>query len=607
MREGKESIKTLDESVEISQSNYKEIWDKVNELVFVIEISKGFVPKNFIDFNNKVCSKLGYSREELIKILPSNVLNLTNIEDKISIFENLSNKRVCDKIELTLKSKDEKRIYAKSNISIFSHEEKDFALVIATDITEYKILEEELKGILNGIPDVIKVYNTDYTISFFNEAGYEFYNKTSEEIKGKMCYEVLSRNEKCLDCSFEEVVATKKMLSRERYIPELNKFMDVCYNPVLGKDGELLFIVERLRDITEKKMLDKITKDSRERYKQIIDNAPDAVIIIVDNKIALANNEACNLFATLYDDLIGSNVYRHFQEKYKKALHKVFRNIISERKIKEIYDYDFYVPNNKLINVQVSYSYILYEGNQAILAAIRDITEMKRDIKKAAELQRSTLQKEFPAQNFIDTMSVYMPAHTISGDFYRIYEINEDFIIGMIIDVRGKGISAALNISAFDILCFQEVNKGHHDPMEIVKNLNKKLVKYYEENYVAVCCFSMDFNSNELRVVGAGINQFLFQKKGESLEEKIVEGSFLGMFDNSEFCEQTIFFESGDKIFFFTDGLDFILEEDKVIQEYMRDASIFEFKNYLDDFLSDSILESGKLKDDCTMVAIEIK
>lgn len=54
MREGKESIKTLDESVEISQSNYKEIWDKVNELVFVIEISKGFVPKNFMDFNNKV-------------------------------------------------------------------------------------------------------------------------------------------------------------------------------------------------------------------------------------------------------------------------------------------------------------------------------------------------------------------------------------------------------------------------------------------------------------------------------------------------------------------------------------------------------------------------
>ena len=39
---------------------------------------------------------------------------------------------------------------------------------------ESEILEKEISGILNGIPDVIKVYNQDYTIAFFNEAGYSF-------------------------------------------------------------------------------------------------------------------------------------------------------------------------------------------------------------------------------------------------------------------------------------------------------------------------------------------------------------------------------------------------------------------------------------------------
>ena len=82
----------------------------------------------------------------------------------------------------------------------------------------------------------------------------------------------------------------------------------------------------------------------------------------------------------------------------------------------------------------------------------------------------------------------------------------------------------------------------HHEPINIVKNLNKKLVSYYEENYIAVCCFSMDFNQNELNVVGAGINQFIFQKKDKKVEEKIVEGSFLGMFENSEFSEADNFF-----------------------------------------------------------------
>jgi|GEM_PF-1314838 len=606
MYEGKGSALVLNKNVELNQSSYKEIWDKINELAFVIELDKEFTPVYFVDFNNKFCSDLGYSKDEFKKVLPSDILKWDNRKGKAEIFRKLIYQKSINKIELILRTKDEKSIFVESDISIFSKGEKNFVLVIATDITERKKLEKELKGILNGIPDVIKVYNTDYTISFFNEAGYNFYKKMPEEVKGKMCYEILARKEKCVDCSFEEVIETKKMLSRERYIPELNKFMDVCYNPVMGEDGELLFIVERLRDITEKKILDKILKDSKERYKQIINSSPDAVVIIVDNKIVLANNETCNIFGISYNKLIGSNVYKHFQEKYKKALHKRFRNIITEKRVKDIYDYEFYLSNDRLVNLQISYSYIMYEGKPAILAVIRDITEMKQELRKAAEFQRSTLQKDFPARKFIDMTSVYVPGNTISGDFYRIYEINENMIVGIIVDVRGKGIAAALNISAFDVLCFQEVAKVH-EPIDIVKNLNEKLIKYYEENYIAICCFSMDFNKNKLKVVGAGINQFLFQKKGQRIEEKIVEGPFLGMFENSEFCEQILSFESGDKVFFFTDGLDFILDEDRIIQEYMEDTSIYEFKNYLDGFLSDSILDAGKLKDDCTMVAMEVK
>ena len=92
-----------------------------------------------------------------------------------------------------------------------------------------------------------------------------------------MCYEILDRKEKCIDCSFEEVMKTKQMITKEKYIPELNKFMDVCYNPVLDEDGDILFIVERLRDITEKKMLHKILQESKERYKQILNSSPDAI------------------------------------------------------------------------------------------------------------------------------------------------------------------------------------------------------------------------------------------------------------------------------------------------------------------------------------------
>lgn len=468
------------------------------------------------------------------------------------------------------------------------------------------ILEKELNGILNGIPDIIKVYNPDYTIAFFNEAGYNFYNRSSSEIKGRMCYEVLNRKDKCLDCSFDEVVQTKQMLSRERYIPELNTFMDVCYNPVFDDDGNILFIVERLRDITEKKFLDKILKDSKEKYKQILNNSPDAIIIIVYNKIVLANYEACKLLGLEYSEIIDSNVYKHFPDKYKKALHKRFRNVMFQKRVRDIDDYEFELGNNKKANLEVSFTYITYDGSPAILTIIRDITEMKKELNRAANLQKKTLQNSFPCEEYVNIVSVYKPAHIISGDFYRIQKIGEDSIVGIVIDVRGKGISAALSISALDILFIQEISDCH-EPIDIVNNLNKKLVSYYEENYIAVCCFSMDFKKNELKVVGAGINRFIFQKKGESVEEKIVKGPFLGMFENSDFSEEIISFDSGDKVFFVSDGLDFIFDRDKIIQRYMGKVSINEFKDYINEFLEDTRLDVGRLEDDCTMIAMEIK
>jgi len=603
MHKDKQESNILDKNININK--YKDIWDKINELAFVMEADEVFVPKCFIDANSKVYSHLGYSKKNFIKEAPSNILIFDKNETDLELYRNIIYKKR-NNVEMILRSKDKKLIYVKANIILFVHNKKNYILTIATDITKNKRLEKELNGILNGIPDVIKVYNPDYTLVFLNEAGYSFYNKSPQEVNGKSCYKLLSKKEKYLKCYLDKVIQTKQIFTTERYLPEMNKFMDVCYNPVLDEDGEILFIVERLRDITEKKILNKILKDSKERYKQILNSSPDPMVIIVDNKIVLANYEACNLIDLDYSELIESNVYKHFQEKYIKPLHKRFRNIISQKEVKGTYDIEFYFSDGKLGNLQISYSYLLYEGSSAILAVIRDITKIKQELKKAAEFQKNTLQKCFPAEEFINIASVYVPANTISGDFYRICKINEKLIIGIIVDVRGKGISAALNISALDVLFLQEVAITH-DPINIVKNLNNKLVSYYEENYIAVCCFKLDFNQNELNVVGAGMNQFFLQKKDQKIEEMIAEGTFLGMFENSEFCEQTISFESGDKIFFFTDGLDFMLDEDKIIQRYMGKVSIYQFKEYIDAFLNDTLLEIGTLKDDSTMIAIEIK
>ena len=232
MYKDKQKSNILDENI----NKYKDIWDKINELAFVMEANEVFVPKCFIDANNKFYSHLGYSKKNFIKEAPSNILIFDKNETGLELYRNLMYKKRHN-VEMILRSKDKKHIYVKANIILFVSNKKNYILTIATDITKNKRLEKELNGILNGIPDVIKVYNPDYTIAFLNEAGYGFYNKILQEVHGNTCYEVLSRKEKCLECSLDEVIETKQMITKERYIPELNTFMDTITIQYLMKMG----------------------------------------------------------------------------------------------------------------------------------------------------------------------------------------------------------------------------------------------------------------------------------------------------------------------------------------------------------------------------------
>lgn len=461
-----------------------------------------------------------------------------------------------------------------------------------------------LEEILKSIPDIIKVYKPDGTIAFYNEACYRFYGNTPKEVEGKKYYEVILWQEKYIEGCLKKVLETKEIIGLEEYIPRKNKYMDICFNPVLDEAGEIIYIVERLRDITEKKILYNILNDSKNKYEEVISNSPEAIVIIEDNTIALANNEAGRLVGVDSSQLIGKSIYNYFPAKVVKALRKKVRDILKNKKTRIIHEYKIHFKNKK-IDAQICSSYLLYNMKPAIQASISDVTKMKKDLNQAAAIQKKSLQDSFPISGKVNMEKVYVAAHTVSGDFFRIYKVNNDLAIGIIVDVSGNGITAAMSISALEVLFNEEVS-SNHKPLDILNNLNKKIFDYFGENYIAACCFSMDFKSNEIRVAGAGINQFAFQRCGDVVEEGVVKGSFLGMFENSLFDEKVIQFKKGDRFFFFTDGLEFILDKDGIIQRYMGKATLAQFKKYLDEFLNDTLIETGNLSDDCMLLGLEI-
>lgn len=457
--------------------------------------------------------------------------------------------------------------------------------------------------VLNALPDVIKVYKKDKSIIFFNEAASHFYGRSPEEVYNKKCQEILDNGMQCDNCPFDKVLQTKNMVSIEKYYPKANKYMDLCCTPILDNSGKILFIVERLTDVTEKKTLSNLIKRDEKMYRQIVDFYPDGIIILQDYKIVLANNEINNSLG--WSESSKKSILYYIPQKDRKNVTKLIRNILKNKDSKTIRHYTYTNSKKNKVSLQILLSYISYKDSDAILAIIRDTTEFKKSLDMATKIQSNSLQKNFPLDKKADFEYIYYPAHTVSGDYFKMFKINEDLVIGMLMDVSGNGVTAALNVSAFDVLFLEEILKTH-DPLTILDSLNIKYNRY-EKGFIAACCFSFNFAKKEALVIGAGINEFIVKRKSGLVEERTVKGSFLGMFENSVFDKQLIKFDSGDTFYFFTDGLDFVFDEDKVVQNYIKSSNIHQFKKYIDDYLNDMLIEKGKLTDDSSMLAIEIK
>ena len=341
--------------------------------------------------------------------------------------------------------------------------------------------------------------------------------------------------------------------------------------------------------------------NSQEKYGEIIDIFPDIIIIVVDESIVLANKVALK-----YDkDIVGKGIYEYspnYVETIKKRKNQILKNKIK----RTVFDYKVVLKDGKNLDLEVLSSYIIYNGKPAILSIMRDITELKRDLNLAAKIQKDILHKPFPLLDKADMETIYTPAKTVSGDFFYVHKVNEEYIVGILGDVSGKGITAALNISAFNVL-FHEAVLNNKDPYNIIKRLNKKVATYMGERYVAACCFSLDFKNNEAKIVGAGINEFMYKKNKCKVENKIVLGPFLGMFENSEFDVQTIQYSTGDEFYFFTDGLDFVLENEKVRKLYFDNNTISESKKKLKNTLNKMLTDVDGVSDDCTVLAFRIK
>jgi len=160
----------------------------------------------------------------------------------------------------------------------------------------------------------------------------------------------------------------------------------------------------------------------------------------------------------------------------------------------------------------------------------------------------------------------YIPAFEIGGDFYDLYRLKNRNVLLTLADLTGHGIQAALctALLKFSVSLYSEDNSTLD---EILKNINDVLYRGLPSDiFAAVLLIGCDLQKRECQIINGGIPYPIFQKKnGQFSEQIIVSGLVPGMVSNIHFKPGktlNIYYEKGDRLYLFTDGLSEIQDND---------------------------------------------
>ncbi len=199
----------------------------------------------------------------------------------------------------------------------------------------------------------------------------------------------------------------------------------------------------------------------------------------------------------------------------------------------------------------------LYIENLTRITAEKE--RIQTELSLAARIQTAMIPHIFPPYPERSEFELYAtvdPAREIGGDFYDFFLIDEDHLGLVIADVSGKGIPAALFMTASKII-LQSCAMLGKSPAEILEKTNEAICSGNQaEMFLTVWFGILEISTGNLKAANAG-HEYPAVKRADGRFElfKDPHGFVIGGMEGIRYKEYELCLEPGAKLFVYTDGV----------------------------------------------------
>lgn len=399
-----DSIKTKEELFE-SEMRFKRIFDNSKDIIYRYSL----YPKRGFEYVNDIVTEItGYTPEDHYND-PDLGLKIVHPEDRSTLKKVMLGEVRGPAIFRWIR-KDGKIIYIEQNNWFVKDEKGNIVAIegIGRDITERKILEESLRESEKKFRFLFEYATIGITLTDKN--GELLYcNPKWEEIMGYKFEEL--KNVKWMDLTYpedieEDLEKFNKLIKGEIYSYSLEKrairkdkkviWINLKVVRVDDQDGNFLFEIAMIEDITERKMLEKFLAESEKRYRLFFEKNPLGVVIgdFKDNNFINMNEVYLKLLGYTKEELQNLTwkdiTHPDDWEKQEKLIEKLINREIDSFEIEKRY-----IRKDGTIFWGHLFASAIYDENNNFLYAVemlRDKTEEK-ELKEEIEESRIKLSR----------------------------------------------------------------------------------------------------------------------------------------------------------------------------------------------------------------------
>lgn len=265
----------------LSEEKYRRLFEGAKDAIILMELTESLKQVRFREVNNLTCQLTGYTYQEFLTLSIPDIIP----ESMHEFLKDIAKKFMQNEqgiFEIEILRKDGILVPVEVNAHLFYLQGKPVVLAITRDITERRKTEAAIKeahqrlvDILEFLPDPVFVLDAKGQVTAWNRAMEELTGTNKEEVigKGDFVYAVAVYHQKRPALADYILYRDETVLLRynnpdidgDRITADVQTLHPITKNriwlwikaaPIYGLDGSITGVIETLRDISERKVME---------------------------------------------------------------------------------------------------------------------------------------------------------------------------------------------------------------------------------------------------------------------------------------------------------------------------------------------------------------